>query len=157
MLFTVNFDLLFCRGSTIFTVMCIVMCELVLWKYIGLIILTRYENGTNMASVFCKIGFEHYREINEIKFDELKQNVQLQLIYSRTKFMAINHIIMMTSSNGSIFRVTGPLGGDRWISLRNASDAVLWRLIWSAPEQTIEQTIETPGIWNAIAPIMPSI
>ena len=37
---------------------------------------------------------------------------------------------MMTSSNGNIFRVTGPLWGEstghRWIPLTNASDAELW-------------------------------
>ena len=44
---------------------------------------------------------------------------------------------MMTSSNGSIFRVSGPLGGEftgqRWIPHTKASDAELWCLIWSAP------------------------
>ena len=32
---------------------------------------------------------------------------------------------MMTSSNGNIFRVTGPFWGDRWIPLTKASDAEL--------------------------------
>ena len=45
---------------------------------------------------------------------------------------------MMTSSNGNIFRVTGPLcvefTGDRWIPRTKASDAELWCFIWSAPE-----------------------
>ena len=39
-------------------------------------------------------------------------------------------VSMMTSSNGSIFRVTGPLCGEftghRWIPLTKASDAELW-------------------------------
>ena len=61
---------------------------------------------------------------------------------------------MMTSSNGNIFRVTGPY----WlIPLTQASDAVLWCFLWSAPEQTIEQTIEAPVIWDAIALIMASL
>ena len=38
--------------------------------------------------------------------------------------------VMMTSSNGNIFRVTGPLCGefteDRWIPYTKASDAELW-------------------------------
>ena len=46
---------------------------------------------------------------------------------------------MMTSSNGNIFRVTGPLWGvstgDRRIYLTKASDAELWYFLWSAPEQ----------------------
>ena len=45
---------------------------------------------------------------------------------------------MMTSSNGNIFRVTGPLCREftdhRWISLTKASDADLWCFLWFAPE-----------------------
>ena len=45
---------------------------------------------------------------------------------------------MMTSSNGNIFRVTGPLSGEftghRWIPLTKASDAELWSFLWSAPQ-----------------------
>ena len=41
---------------------------------------------------------------------------------------------MMTSSNGNIFRVTGPLCGEftghRWIPHTNASDAELWWFLW---------------------------
>ena len=61
----------------------------------------------------------------------------------------------MTSSNGNIFHVTGPLWveftGYRWIPLTKASDAELKCFLWSAPAQTAEQTIETPAIWDAIA------
>ena len=49
-----------------------------------------------------------------------------------------HHCAMMTSSNGNIFRATGPLWGElighRWIPLTKASDAQLWSFIWSAPE-----------------------
>ena len=41
--------------------------------------------------------------------------------------------------------------------LTKASDAELWRSLWSAPEQTDKQTIETPVIWDAIALIMTSL
>ena len=58
---------------------------------------------------------------------------------------------MMTSSNGNI---TGPLWrestGDRWIPLTKASDAELWCFLWSAPEHTVEQTIEAPMSWDCI-------
>ena len=64
---------------------------------------------------------------------------------------------MMTLSNGNLFRVTGPLWGEstghRWIPLAKASDAELWCLLWSVPEQTVEQTLETLVIWDAIAPL----
>ena len=50
--------------------------------------------------------------------------------------------IMMTSSNGNIFHVTGPLCGEftgpRWIPLTRASDAELWCFLWSAHEQAFE-------------------
>ena len=67
----------------------------------------------------------------------------------------------MTASNGSLFRVTGTLcgefTGDRWIPFTKASDVVLWCFLWSAPEQTVEQTIKTTVIWDAIVPIMASL
>ena len=33
----------------------------------------------------------------------------------------------------------------------------LWCFLWSAPEQMVEQTIETPAIWDAIVFIMRSL
>ena len=54
--------------------------------------------------------------------------------WNNCKF-AMMPVNMMTSSNGSMFCVTGPLWGEstghRWI----------WSFLWSAPEQTIEQII----------------
>ena len=50
---------------------------------------------------------------------------------------------MMTSSNGDIFRVTGPLwkettGDDGFPSQIKASDALYLGFLWSAHEQTLE-------------------
>ena len=46
--------------------------------------------------------------------------------------------IIMTSSNGNIFRVTGLLcrefTGHQWIPCTKSSDAELWCFLWSAPE-----------------------
>ena len=68
---------------------------------------------------------------------------------------------MKTTSNGDIFRATGPLCGEftgHWlIPLTKASDAELWCFLLSAPEQTVQQTIETPVIWDAIVFIMTSL
>ena len=62
---------------------------------------------------------------------------------------------MMTSSNGSIFHVTcclwGEFIGHRWIPLTKASDAERWCFLWSEPEQTVEQTIESKAILNILA------
>ena len=67
-------------------------------------------------------------------------------------------IFMMTSVNGNIFHVTGPLcgefTGDRWIPLTNASDAEFLWFLWSASEQACEQTIQTLVIRDAIALMM---
>ena len=61
--------------------------------------------------------------------------------------------IMMTSSNGNIFRVTGPLCGgihrSRWIPHTKASDAELWCLLWSAFIQAqIKENIKPPRHWS---------
>ena len=54
---------------------------------------------------------------------------------------------MMPPPNGNILRVTGHLWGEstgpRWIPLTKAGDTELWCFLWSAPEQTVEQTLET--------------
>ena len=51
---------------------------------------------------------------------------------------------MMTSSNGNIFRVTGPLceefTGHRRIPLTKASDAELSCFLWYVPDKTVEPT-----------------
>ena len=63
---------------------------------------------------------------------------------------------MMTSSNGNIFHVTGPLWGEsdhQWIPLTKASNTGLWCFLWSTPEQTVEQTV-AQVIWHVIALIM---
>ena len=57
--------------------------------------------------------------------------------------LSIYWIFIMTSSNGNIFRVTGPSWEkstvDLLMSLTKASDdADHWCFLWSAPEQTIE-------------------
>ena len=74
----------------------------------------------------------------------------------RNSWNLVQH--MMTSPIGNIFRVTDPLCGEftgpRWIPRTKASDAGLWCFLWYVPEQTTEQTIETPVIWDAIVFIM---
>ena len=69
--------------------------------------------------------------------------------------------IMMTSSNGNIFRVTGHLCGEftgpRWIPRTKASEAELWCFLWSASEQTIEKTMTRLVIWDAIEPSVTSL
>ena len=64
-------------------------------------------------------------------------------------------LFMMTSWNGNIFRVTGPLCGEfmghRWIHRTKVSAAELWCFLWSVPEYPVEQTIVRLVIWDAFA------
>ena len=95
-----------------------------------------------------------------------KDSSGLSVIFSVTLWVpqschtSKSNVYMMTSSNGNIFRVTGPLcvsGIHRWIPLTKASDAGLRCFLWSVPEQTVEQTIESLVIWDAITLIIPSL
>ena len=45
-----------------------------------------------------------------------------------------------------------PLYGES--TLTKARDAELWCFLWSAPEQTVEQIIDAPVIWDSTALIM---
>ena len=83
---------------------------------------------------------------------------------SQTTFQALlgnSGLTMMTSSKGNNLRVTGHLWGEftghRWIPLTKASDAELWCFLWATPGQTVEQTLETPVIWDTIVLIMTSL
>ena len=57
----------------------------------------------------------------------------------------------MTSSNGNIFHITGPLWGEstghKWIPLTKASDFKLWCFLWSAPKQMVEQMRQSRCQW----------
>ena len=57
---------------------------------------------------------------------------------------------MMTLLNGNISAL--PVD-----SPTKARDAKLWCFLWSAPEQMVKQTIETPVIWDAMAFIITSL
>ena len=64
----------------------------------------------------------------------LTTNVSLAITLKSKLIIYVLNISMMTSSNGNIFRVIGPLWGEstghRWIPLTKASDAELWCFLW---------------------------
>ena len=66
-------------------------------------------------------------------------------IWSGQKQYQVDNVIKW-----NMFRVTCPLRGEstghRWIPLTKASEAELWCFLWSASEQTAEQTIKTSVI-----------
>ena len=56
---------------------------------------------------------------------------------------------MMMSSNGNMFRVTGPLcrefTGHRWIPHTKASDAKIWCFLWSAHKKRL--SVQSKCLW----------
>ena len=82
----------------------------------------------------------------------------MKIAFSCVIFESIRKVFMMTSSNGNIFHVTGPLWGEsinhQGIPLIKASDAELWCFLWYVAEQTAEQARQMPVIWYAIALIV---
>ena len=68
-------------------------------------------------------------------------------------------IYMMTSSSGNIL-LTSPLWGEsigHRIPITKASGAELWCFLWSAPQQTVRQTVNTPVINKPSHPLMMSL
>ena len=66
----------------------------------------------------------------------------------------------MTSSKINIFQVTGPCEGNSPVTGEFPSQMPVTRsfdVFLFAPEQTVEQTIETLVSWDAIALIMTSL
>ena len=60
----------------------------------------------------------------------------------------------METFSASLALSEGKSTDHRQIPLTKASDAEFWCFLWSVPLQTLEQTIETPVIWDAAALIM---
>ena len=75
-----------------------------------------------------------------------------------TDYMKPCYVAMMTSSHGSSFAVYWPFVRGIHRSQVNSPHKGQWHkrwcFLWSAHEQTVVQTIETPGIRDAIALIM---
>ena len=128
---------------------------------------------TNVLSITKQLGFRPLLATSLFYFgaDELA-DIQLKTcsrIFLNANVPPMKHrqrpycwyISVMTSSDRNIFRFTGPLWveaiGRRWFLRTKASDKELWCFLWSAFEQTVEQTIETLAIWNAIALIMATV
>ena len=68
---------------------------------------------------------------------------------------------MMTSSNGDIYRVTGPVKGEftrhHWIPLTKGQWHGALSFSLSEPERTVEQEIKMPVSWDAMVLIMTSL
>ena len=51
----------------------------------------------------------------------------------------VTSLATMTSSNGNIFRVTGPFTGHRWTPFTKSNDAEFWCFHWSAPKKRLSK------------------
>ena len=122
------------------------------------------------------IDFKHIGRRDLVKYcDTVRANEQVicfSTLYIKSQYVPLFvikllpnplpvHIQMMTSLNGCIFRLAGPLRGEstghRLISLTKASDEALWYFLWYAPEQTVEETLGMPVIWDASLLIVASM
>ena len=69
-------------------------------------------------------------------FTHVLENISCEVMVLFAKLLH-----MMTSSNGNVFRITGPLCGElighRWIPGTKANDAEVWYFLRSVPEQTV--------------------
>ena len=81
-----------------------------------------YRGNLDLDMMGCTLVSITYN-VSRVTFPRLTRNTR-----------TLHH--MMTSTNGNIFRVTGPLCGEftghRWIPRTTASDAELWYFLWSA-------------------------
>ena len=120
------------------------------WDNMGLLI-------PGLSVVKCNTGRVNYNtevliiELNQIilfyhktllihhrRFSSKKRNLPSNSPSPSYKQYFRNTWCMVTSSNGNIFRVTGPLCGEftghRWIPRTKPGDAELWCFLWSASE-----------------------
>ena len=87
----------------------------------------------------CVLNLFYYILLIWVPFHQsLVRERQLMFHLSGINRLITIRTCMMTSSNGNIFRVTGPLCGEftgpRWIPHTKASDAELWCFLWTALE-----------------------
>ena len=79
-----------------------------------------------------------------------------QLLSGPRMVSLLTHIRVTRPQWGVTGPLCGELNGHRWIPCTKSSDAELWCFLWSSPGTTIEQTMETPVIWDAIGLIITS-
>ena len=130
---------------------------------------TSLQNTESLRSWYIRFFINSKTRDNKKKYNSSGFSFPTGIFSAWGSFIAPYH---MTTA----FRITGPVvhdiyisfffvilnnkplwgestGHRRWIPLTKASDTERWCFLWSAAQQTAEQTIEMPRIWDAIAPI----
>ena len=109
-----------------------IRCKAIIWTNAGLLLIEWL--GTNVSEIWMFVD-QSCRLQNSGHFSRPHCVECLGFSSHRNRTHKND---MMTSSNGNIFHVTGPLCGEftghRWIPLTKASDVELWCFLWSTPE-----------------------
>ena len=117
--------------------------------------MTRLSQTTNHHLTKCRLNSNMSLQST---WTVIWHNVFVSVSTARVDSWSVLENHLMTSTNGNIFHVTGPLWGEssgrRWIPLTKAIDAELLCFLWSMAEQTVERTIKTPLSSDGIALIM---
>ena len=94
-----------------------------------------YDASVMIYHFFLTHSMNQSQEWIPYTFIYKRLNFVIRQVISSTIACLADMTFMMTSSNGSIFRVTGHLCGEfigpRWILRTKASDAELWCFLWS--------------------------
>ena len=123
------------------------MCESGI-KSISIGWLLNYSTQTAVGKIEVLKIITTTKNNNHVQISKSKWNSspKTKLVTSE-KNRAITAI--MTSSNGNIFRVTGPLCGEftgpRWIPRAKANDAELWCFLWSVMNKRLSK--QSWGWW----------
>ena len=102
-----------------------------------------FANGIPYLTLISKlwnITFDFFYRFNFV-YNGMALCQEAKLTLCQEAKFTLPILCMMTSSNGSIFRITGHLCGeftDGWIPRTKASDGELWCFLWSMPEWTVE-------------------
>ena len=139
-------------------------CQAIIYTNAGILLIGTL--GTNFSEILIEIRPFSFKEMH-LKMSSGKWRPFCLSPNVLIKEFDVNHsdaetgiCHMMTSSNGNIFRITGPVcwefTGQWWISLTKASDVELC-FLWLVPEKAFEKTSEMPVIWDAIVLIMMSL
>ena len=130
-----------------------------MWLYMRLIVFrwsARLKLDIFLATLFVWVwNFWDFVWQTEVSLVLL---ISLSIIdFPRKKTIIIAHVVLQPWWRHQMEAFSALLVLCEGIPLTKASDAELWCFLWSVPEQTAEQIIETPVIWDAIGLIMTSM
>ena len=122
------------------------VCAYIAWMHIFMIFIIVYISiEYHPVQLSSKIIYDimFLILVKQSTFSSIKylfQNISWFLLFDGmaiTSPTIVQTVHMMTSSNGNIFRVTGPLCGEFTGPLTKASEAELWHFLWYTPDKRL--------------------